>query len=58
MESTYGGASRNVQHMVFEAAVEHSGKNHPLPILKDVRLELKDSSSRTHFLLSETLNCS
>ena len=30
----------------------------PLPILKDVRLELKESSSRTHFLLSEKLDCS
>ena len=57
MESTYGGASGNFQHTVFEAAVGHLGKNSH-PILKDVSLELKESSNSTHFLLSEKLNCS
>lgn len=57
MESTYGGASGNTQHMGFEVVVGHSGKSFQ-HILKDVGLELKESSNKTHFLLSEKLNCS
>ena len=57
MERTYGGASGNTQHLVFEVVVGHSGKSSQ-PILKDVSLELEESSNKTHFLLSEKLNCS
>lgn len=55
MERAYGGET--TQHVVSEAEVGHSGRNFHL-ILKDVRLELRESSNKTYLLLSEKVNCS